>query len=356
MNETSRHGRPAETRATAPGPCARSRAAQHGRAIQRPHRRARSQPGRAHYLGRAIKPPPTCSIAAACDKSCQPARLLISKDTSLGRRRFSVLHEYAHFLRDLVPDVLEVLFTSANAGEALEERMCDEFASAGSAARHAPGINPRPGCHSPCRAFTDRRGASIGGSVRRGRSTPSPRARVCNAPIARRHRDLHRAPQRRLLRATRDGARTACSNGQQPAVPVRGREQVRYSTGNRSQEMLADAATENGRTVAVLVTDSPPWGGLTVGMKQGPEGNSGYCGNCAREFNSFARSCDTCEQPPCPECGQCACETPKGIAESAHAIAVTLYFGPPHTLTSDLRVVKIIPDRENDVGILERLP
>ena len=74
--------------------------------------------------------PATCSIAAACDKSCKPARLLISKDTSIGRRRFSVLHEYAHLLRDSVPDVLEALFTSANAGEALEERMCDEFASA----------------------------------------------------------------------------------------------------------------------------------------------------------------------------------------------------------------------------------
>jgi len=31
--------------------------------------------------------PPECSIAAACDKSRHPARLLISRDASLGRRR-----------------------------------------------------------------------------------------------------------------------------------------------------------------------------------------------------------------------------------------------------------------------------
>ena len=66
--------------------------------------------------------------------------------------------------------------------------------------------------------------------------------------------------------------KTAFLGGHHPARPIRGREQVRYSTGNRSQEMFADAATENGRTVAVLVTDSPPWGGLTAGSKRGPEG------------------------------------------------------------------------------------
>jgi IrrE N-terminal-like domain len=73
--------------------------------------------------------PAGCSIAAACDKSSEPARLLISKDASVGRRRFSVLHEYAHLLRDHVPAVLEALFASPDAGAAIEERMCDEFAS-----------------------------------------------------------------------------------------------------------------------------------------------------------------------------------------------------------------------------------
>jgi hypothetical protein len=257
--------------------------------------------------------PATCSIAAACDKSCEPARLLVSKDTSIGRRRFSVLHEYAHLLRDWVPDVLEALFTSANAGEALEERMCDEFA----AAVLLPDalLESALGSSVTARAVLSLIAAAPASAeacaIAAARHLPAPGYVMLLSPdgtatFTAHHRDVYYVrrgtPQDGLLRRAASG------------TPVRGREQVRYSTGNRSQEMFADAATENGRTVAVLVTDSPPWSGLTIGRKQGPEGTNGYCGSCAQEFTAFARPCDTCEQPPCPQCGHCACETTKETA------------------------------------------
>jgi hypothetical protein len=257
--------------------------------------------------------PPTCSIAAACDKSCTPARLLISKDNSVGRRRFSVLHEYAHFLRDLVPDVLDVLFTSANAGEALEERMCDEFASAVLLPDTLleSTLGPAVTAQAVLSLIAAAPASAEACAVAAARRLPAPGYVMLLSPdgiatFTAHHSDVYYVrrgtAQEGLLRRAASGA------------PVRGRAQVRYSAGNRGGELLVDAASENGRTVAVLVTDSPPWGGLTIGRKQGPEGTSGYCGNCAQEFNSFMPPCDMCEQPPCPNCGQCACEAPKGTA------------------------------------------
>lgn len=257
--------------------------------------------------------PATCSIAAACDKNCKPPRLLVSKDTSIGRRRFSVLHEYAHLLRDSVPDVLEALFTSINAGEALEERMCDEFAS--KVLLPDALLESALGTSITARAVHSLIAAALASAeacaVAAARKLPAPGYIMLLSPDGTATFTAHNRDVYYVRRGTaQDGLLRRAASG----TPIRGREQVRYSTGNRSQQMFADAATENGRTIAVLVTDSPPWGGLTVGSKHGPEGIDGYCGNCAQEFTAFARSCDTCEQPSCPRCGQCTCETPKGIA------------------------------------------
>lgn len=257
--------------------------------------------------------PATCSIAAACDKSCKPARLLVSKDSSIGRRRFSVLHEYAHLLRDWVPDVLEALFTSANAGEALEERMCDEFASAVLLpdALLESALGPDITARAVLSLIAVAPASAEACAVAAARRLPAPGYIMLLSPDGTATFTAHHSDVYYVRRGTaQDGLLRKAAAG----TPVRGREQVRYSTGNRSREMFTDAATENCRTVAVLVTDSPPWGGLTIGRKQGPEGTNGYCENCDQEFSTFVRMCDTCEQPPCPQCGQCACEIPKGAA------------------------------------------
>lgn len=257
--------------------------------------------------------PAGCSIAAGCDKSCEPARLLVSKDASLGRRRFSVLHEYAHLLRDSVPAVLEALFTSTNAGAAVEERMCDEFASC--VLLSDEFLDSVLGSCITARAVLSLIAAAPASAeacaVAAARKLPAPGYVMLLSPGGTASFTAHNSDVYYVRRGTaQDGLLAQAASG----CPIRGREQVRYSTGNRSREMFADAATENGRTVAVLVTDSPPWGGLTVGNKRGPEGSNGYCDNCANEFKIFGRSCDTCEQPPCPECGRCACENSRGVS------------------------------------------
>jgi hypothetical protein len=257
--------------------------------------------------------PAECSIAAVCDKSCDPVRLLISRDTSWGRRRFSVLHEYAHYLRDLVPAVLEALFASSSAGAALEERMCDEFASGVLLPdeRLESALGPFITARAVLSLIAAAPASAEACTVAAARKLPAPGYIMLLSPDGTATFTAHNRDVYYVRRGTAQaGLLAQAASGR----PVRGREQVRYSTGSRSQEMFVDSATNNGRTVAVLVTDSPPWGGLTVGNKHGPEGISAYCSNCAYQFTIFARSCDTCEQPPCPQCGRCACETPKEVA------------------------------------------
>ncbi len=137
--------------------------------------------------------------------------------------------------------------------------------------------------------------------------------------------------------------------------PIRGREQVRYSSGNRGREMFADAATENGRTVAVLVTDSPSWGGFTAGDKQGPEGNSGYCGNCAYEFTTFACICADCEQPPCPTCGRCECETSTGTAKERKCKRCYLLLPLPHIRQESPQPAQNVPEKKSLISGLSAL-
>lgn len=256
--------------------------------------------------------PDGCSIAAACDKSRVPARLFISRDSSPGRRRFSILHEYAHLLRDLVPAVLEALFTQPDAGATLEERICDEFASTvllpdtlldatlgryvTAAAVHAL-ISAAPASAEACAVAAARRLPAPGYVML---LTPDGAARFTAY-----NNDVYHVQRG----SAQDGLLSQAASGR----AIRGRAQVRYGTGNRSPEMFIDAETKEGRTVAVLVTDSPPWGGFTAGTKRGPEGSQGYCDDCAHEYTAYSASCSICEQPPCPLCSQCACRTSKEI-------------------------------------------
>lgn len=255
--------------------------------------------------------PTGCSIAAACDKSTNPARLFVSNDASPGRRRFSALHEYAHVLRDRVPAVLEALFTVSDAGAAAEERMCDEFASR--VLLPDTLLHAKLGSHPTARAVLSLIAAAPASAeacaVAAAQKLPAPGYVILLSQDGNASFTAHNGDVYHVRRGTAQaGLLALAATGR----PVRGREQVRYGSGNRSQEMFVDAATENGRTVAVLVTDSPPWGGLTAGRKKGPEGNNGYCDNCDYEFTTFARICHGCEQPPCPRCSQCACSTAKG--------------------------------------------
>jgi hypothetical protein len=257
--------------------------------------------------------PDGCSIAAACDKSANPARLLISRDASTGRQRFSVLHEYAHLLRDLVPAVLEVLFAAAEAGAALEEDICDEFASLvllpDTLLDRALGTSIT--ARSVLSLIATAPASAEACAVAAARKLSAPGYVMLLSPDGTARFTAHNGD---LYHIRRDTLQTGLLVRAAAGQTVRGREQVRYGTGNLGRQMFVDAVTENGRSVAVLVTDSPPWGGFTLGYKPGPEGSNGYCDGCGDEFTTFDPACGGCGQPPCPRCRHCACEANPGIA------------------------------------------
>jgi hypothetical protein len=257
--------------------------------------------------------PAGCSIAAAYDRNAEPARLLVSLDASPGRRRFSTLHEYGHHLRNQVPEVLEALFKAKDGGGEREERMCDEFAARVLLPDNLldSALGPDVTARAVLNLVAVAPASAEACAVAAARRLPAPGyvillARDAAATFTAHNRDVFHVRRG----TTQPGLFIRAAAGQ----PTRGREQVRYGTGNLSQEMFMDAATANGRTAVVLVTDSPPWGGLTVGYKRGPDGCTAYCENCGRTFQTFAQACSTCGQAPCPECGHCGCESADSIA------------------------------------------
>ena len=257
--------------------------------------------------------PSDCSIAAAYDRNSRPARLLVARDASLGRRRFSVLHEYAHHLRNQVPGVLEALFAAAGRGAELEERMCDEFA--GVVLLPDQLLDQLLGQELNARAvltlIASASASAEACAVAAVRRLPSPGYVMLLDSGGTATFTAHNGD---VFHVRRDTAQQGFLRRAASGHSGQGREQVRYGTGNLSQEMFVDAASDAHRTVAVIVTDSPPWGGLTAGHKQGPEGSSAYCEYCDHEFTTFAPACRHCSQPLCPDCGRCDCPAAESTA------------------------------------------
>jgi len=252
--------------------------------------------------------PAGCSIAAGYDRSRTPARLLIAKDASEGRRRFSLLHEYAHHLRDQVLEVVEALFAAHDAGAQLEEKICDEFAAqvllppAETATALAEGVTAR-GVLALIRSSAASAQAC---AVAAARQLPSPGYvmlldRHGDATFTARAKDAlpvgRDTPQGGLL------ARAATGG-----LALRDRAIVTFASGNVGPEMLCDTASDGWLTVAVLVTDTPAWGGLTVGRdaRRGPDEQ--WCEHCAAAYTSYAAACLACGVRPCTECARCECE------------------------------------------------
>lgn len=247
-----------------------------------------------------------CSIAATYDRDAVPPRIRVSNDQSAARRNFSVLHEFAHHLRDDVGELVDALWDLPAAGDQLEEKVCDAFAAAvllpaGVAATFlGDGVTA----------------AAVADLIRAGRASRE----ACAVAAA---QWLPAAGHVMLL--DRDGNATfTATAGLLPRVArgtpqddatvlrslarqARGRGRVRFASGVQSGEMLLDAVSGTGWSVAVWVEHSPAWGGLTVALDDRPAGLPGYCENCATEFVSYQAACGRCGEPRCTECGSCAC-------------------------------------------------
>jgi hypothetical protein len=257
-----------------------------------------------------------CSIAAMYDPSSTPPRLLVSQDTSSGRRAFSTLHEFGHHLCSTVPTVLDAFWTMPDGGNSIEETLVDAFAAQvliPDAARSA--------------AFAS--GVTAEAVAELYRSVPASREATCVAAAL----EL-RTPGYVMLIGPEGRAQFTARSGDIYAIRrdtpqdatrlemlmrvghSRGVDRPRFASGTHGQEMHFDAVRVGGYSFVVWVTDTPAWEAMPVRLDAGPKGIEGYCDSCDWEFTSWRQGCTSCGEPYCPHCGRCSCE-PRGHISAA---------------------------------------
>lgn len=257
--------------------------------------------------------PPGCSIAATYDRSVVPARISVSNDRGLAGQRFSLLHEYAHHLRDQVPSVLRALFASGRRAASLEESVCDAFASlclipaAARAEAFAEGVTAR------------RVADLIANSSASDWAVAVAAAQALTMPgyVLLLDRDAHVIFAARGLDAiavrrgtTQSGLLERAARG----VPSQGTERVALSPGSLTAELSVDAVPVESGAVVVAV-DGPALGGLYSARSTWSVVEDVVCDSCGSEYSALGAGCMACGVVRCPRCGRCECLSPPVVGE-----------------------------------------
>lgn len=252
--------------------------------------------------------PPGCSIAATYNASTTPAQIVVAEDAAPGRRRFSLLHEYGHHLRNQVVPVIAALFAAKGQAAALEEKVCDAFASfilipafvrgeafrdgvtasavldliaSSSASEQAVAVAAAESMHAPGYVLLLNVDGEIEFAGRSGDVFPIRRG----------------APQPGFI------ARAAASGSARQGIAA-----LNQGGGVVSAELNIDVASRLDRVVAVAVDGPAPWQRFSAGRAAYAKPLEGWCEECARGFETFA-TCALCDDPKCPDCGLCGCGT-----------------------------------------------
>ncbi|MFC4144816.1 ImmA/IrrE family metallo-endopeptidase [Micromonospora mangrovi] len=249
-----------------------------------------------------------CSVAALYSGGETPPRIAVLRDTSEGRRNFSLIHEFGHHLCPSVTAVAAALWELPDGEEGpFEEDLVDAFAAA--------VLLPTD---IVSRIFAD--GVTAASVIRLWQSTTASREACC---VAAAHRlpapgyVMLVEPNSRSQFAARHGDVLPIARGSvqsatrlQSAVrggTARGVDRPTFRSGVAGPQMYLDAQGTDGYTIAVWVTDSPDWPSLTAPLATGPVGHDGHCADCGEDFTSWKRPCGTCGEPLCPQCGACEC-------------------------------------------------
>lgn len=250
--------------------------------------------------------PPGCSIAAMYDPSTTPATISVASDASAGRRRFSLLHEYAHHLRNQSREVVRALFSSPEP-TALEERMCDAFAGRVLIPEHARQRAFSAGVTAAAvvELMNDSAASAQAVAVAAAEAMEHPGYVVLlngagEADFAARAGDVY--PLKRG--ASQGGLLANAARG----VVVRGVAALHLGGGNCTHELNVETAVGSTCVVAVMVDGPAPWAKLSVGRTTSVASREAWCDNCTSAFTSYKPACDECGEPHCPVCNACSCE------------------------------------------------
>lgn len=250
----------------------------------------------------------SCPVAALYSGAETPPRISVLRDTSEGRRNFSLLHEFGHHLCPRVAAVATALWEMPDGEEeAFEEDLVDAFAAAVLlpadivSSIFADGITAASVIHLWQSTTASREACCVAAAHR----LPAPGYVMLLEPDSRsqfaaRHGDVlpiargSRQPATRLQSAVRGGT-------------ARGVDRPTFRSGVNGPQMYLDARADGDYTFAVWLTDSPAWPTLSVPLDTVPVGHDGHCSACGEDFTSWTRLCGNCSEPFCPQCGACDC-------------------------------------------------
>lgn len=257
-----------------------------------------------------------CSIAAAYLREFDPPRIVLGQSASPRRRLFSLGHEFAHHLIDQDSIVSDVLFKAGRRSATLEEAICDAFAARLLVSDKALDV-----------ALGD--GGVTASSMIKLFDASNASREACAVALAQR---LECEGHIVILEAEAAGdgserfSARFCARSQN-ALPVargsvqddpllrssfrsgrgRGYARLRYASGSLSDEYHCDAVLAAGYVYAVLVSESPPWGGLSVRSGWGAGYETAWCEHCSHEFRPTGPKCVSCQEFLCHTCRRCAC-------------------------------------------------
>jgi hypothetical protein len=282
--------------------------------------------------------PRKCSIVATYDASSNPPRISVPEGPWTGHRNFSVLHEYAHHLRNQVPEVLEILFRAGPRASVLEESMCDTFAS-----RTLIPENVRDGLFADGVTATAVADLIVGSSasswaacVSAAQSLEHPGYVIllngeAETLFAGRAMDVFPVP-----RGTRQtGLLARAARG----LVLRGSDRVVLGGGSLSAEMNIETAVVPSGIVAVAVDGPVPWKNLYAGRAHRSSVDEHSCSHCAFTYPMLGAPCRTCDVVPCPQCSRCDCDTKPMRGERQCTRCFVLK--PPRDFESDLERICI---------------
>ena len=245
-----------------------------------------------------------CSIAAAYDSTRTPARISVANDESSGRRAFSLMHEYGHHLRNQVRPVLMELIGARRRSAALEERMCDAFAS-------LVLIPAQVREEAFLRGVT---ASAVAGVM--STSTASKQAvAVAAAESMSSPGYVMLVDEGHVTFAARSGGVFPIRRGAEQGPLLnqiaerggRGVARLEHGWGTSTAELNVDAAVIGGTRVVVAVDGPVPWASFSAGRETWARAAAGVCSSCTREFSTMATPCATCSEHKCPHCGACEC-------------------------------------------------
>ncbi len=260
------------------------------------------------------RPPSLPGQGCAVDGSYRPGpppRILVADDVTIGRRRFTILHELGHhFIEN--DDYLNDLPVKDAARR--DEEICNELA----AAVLLPGDAVERTL--PARSFTAADVATLYSVVGASRMAccvaAARRLRVPGCVILGRADGTadfvahHPAIPWRIARGTPQGEDSMLALAGRTGG-ARGVTRVRFAGGNTSGNVHADAfAADDGWVYAVIIADShSPWEtGVNLGLTDtGVEPETIECFHCGEASTVWSAPCRVCGDRRCPNCGRCSC-------------------------------------------------